>query len=125
MTDTNDPLVFQIIGCAIEVHSTLGPGLFESPYRKCLAREFELNRIEFATEVALPLSYKGVRLDCGYRIDFLVGGRIVVEAKAVERLMPIHDAQVITYLKLLGLTQGLLLNFNAELMKKGIKSIVL
>ena len=125
MSDQRDPLVTEIIGCAIEVHEALGPGLLESAYRVCLKREFALRGIRFASELALPLVYKGVRLDCGYRLDFVIDDRVVVEIKAVDRLAPIHEAQLITYLKLLKAPRGLLLNFNVPRLTKGLRSISL
>jgi GxxExxY protein len=90
----------QIIGAAIEVHKTLGPGLLESAYQSCHRRELELRGIDLKTEVPLPLVYKGEKLDCGYRMDEVVGGLVIVELKSVERLEPIHEAQLLTYLKL-------------------------
>lgn len=114
-----------IIGGAIEVHRALGPGLLESAYEECLARELDLRHIPFERQKPLPLTYKGATLDCGYRVDFLVAGEIVVEVKAVDALIPIHEAQLLTYLKLGGWKVGLLVNFHAPLLKKGIKRIVL
>ncbi len=111
----------EIIGAAIEVHKVLGPGLMESAYQASLAQEFSLRNIEFEKEKALPLEYKGIKLDCGYRLDFLVGGLVVVELKAVEKVLPIHHAQLLTYLKLLNLKLGLILNFNVPVLKDGIK----
>ena len=106
-------------------HEALGPGLLESSYKGCLAEELNLRKIDLVRELALPLSYKGKQLDCGYRIDFLVAQRLVLEVKAVDKLAPRHDAQLMTYLKLMKLRHGLLLNFNVGLMKKGLKSIVM
>ncbi|MDB5295379.1 MAG: GxxExxY protein [Phycisphaerales bacterium] len=106
-------LTEQVIGSAIEVHRELGPGLLESAYCTCLAREFDLRGIKYAREVKLPVVYKGVESDCGYRMDFVVEGRIVVEVKAVEKLAGIHEAQLLTYLRLSKLRVGLLINFNA------------
>ena len=120
-----NPLSNKIIGAAIEVHKQLGPGLLESAYEECLAHEFELSQIPFERQEPLPVIYKGVNLDCGYRLDFLVDNSVVIELKAVERLLPIHEAQVITYLKLANCKLGLLLNFNVTLMKRGIKRIAL
>ena len=120
-----NPLSKEIIGAAIEVHRQLGPGLLESAYEACLAHEFSLRQIPFERQKAVPVIYKGTRLDCGYRLDFLVDGLVVVELKAVFGLAPIHEAQVISYLKLTNLKLGLLLNFNVKLMKRGIKRIVL
>ena len=113
----------EIIGAAIEVHKILGPGLMESAYQASLAQEFSLRNIKFEKEKALPLEYKGIKLDCGYRLDFLVGGLVVVELKAVEKVLPIHQAQLLTYLKLLNLRLGLILNFNVSVLKDGIKRL--
>ncbi len=118
-------LTQQIIGAAIEVHRHLGPGLLESAYQTCLAREFSLRNIPFEQEKSLPVEYKGTRLDAGYRTDFVVSGKVVVELKAVENTLPIHEAQLITYLKLSGLHVGLLINFNVPALKKGIVRRVL
>ena len=118
-------LTGKIIGAAIEVHQTLGPGLLESAYQTCLAREFTLRQIPFEKEKALPVEYKGVQLDCGYRLDFLVADEVIVELKAVETLLPIHDAQLLTYLKLTGCKVGLLINFNVPVLKDGIRRRVL
>ena len=123
MTDTQ--LTHEIIGAAIEVHRTLGPGLLESAYAECLARELSLRGIPFEREKPVPVVYKEVKLDCGYRIDLLVDGRVVVELKAVDALAPIHNAIVLTYLRLSGCKIGLLINFHVEVLKDGIKRIVL
>ena len=114
-----------IIAAAIEVHRHLGPGLLESAYQRCLRRELELRHIAFAAEVPLPVNYKGVGLDCGYRVDFLVMGLVVVEVKSVSGLDPIHEAQLLTYLRLGGWKVGLLINFNVPVLKNGIKRRVL
>ena len=113
-------LTYETIGAAIEVHRTLGPGLLESCYRECLCRELTLRDISFRREGGLPLQYKGIRLDCGYRIDVLVADLVVVEIKAVEKLAPVHDAQLLTYLRLGGWKVGLLINFNVMVLKDGI-----
>lgn len=115
----------KILGCAIEVHKALGPGLLESAYQKCLAHEFHLNGIPFVSEYPLPVEYKGVRLDCGYRLDFLVNHEVILELKSAEAIHPIYEAQLLTYMKLLGIKQGFLINFNVRLLKEGIKSYVL
>ena len=115
-----DPLTGIIIGCAIEVHRVLGPGLLESTYQQCLARELELNNIEFQLEHALPVDYKGVRLDCGYRIDVLVANRLILELKSVEEIKGIHKAQLLTYMKLADIQTGLLINFNVKRLIDGI-----
>ncbi|MGH9778219.1 MAG: GxxExxY protein [Candidatus Acidiferrales bacterium] len=123
MTDAE--LTRGIIGAAIEVHRTLGPGLLESAYQECLARELTLRGLPFEREKAVPVVYKDVRLECGYRVDLLVAGRVVVELKSVEALAPIHDAIVLTYLRLSGCKIGLLINFNVVALKDGIKRLVL
>jgi len=120
-----DALSREIIGAAIEVHRYLGPGLLESAYQQCLAHEFMQRGVPFEAQKPMPVEYKGVRLDCGFRLDFLVGGCVVVEVKAVETLLPIHTAQVLTYLKLAGSRLGMLLNFNEWRMADGIKRVVL
>lgn len=114
-----------IIGAAIEVHRKLGPGLLESAYRECLSREFILRGIPFEREVAVPVVYKGVHLECGYRIDFLVAGIVALEVKSVEAVAPVHEAQLITYLSLGGWNLGLLINFNVLLLKDGVRRRVL
>ena len=114
-----------IIGCAIEVHRAVGPGLLESAYEICLCRELSLQNITFECQKPLPLSYKGVNLDCGYRADLIVEGRVLVEIKSVDQLAAIHDAQLLSYLKLCGLKVGLLINFNVPVLTKGIRRKVL
>ena len=109
-----------VIGAVIEVHRTLGPGLLESAYQQCLAHELTLRGIAFQLEVNLPVDYKGVHLDCGYRIDFVVEGKILLEIKSVDTLAPIHEAQLITYLKLSGKRVGLLINFNSSVIRNSI-----
>ncbi len=120
-----DPLTEQVIGAAIEVHRGLGPGLLESAYEACLCYELGQRGLVFHRQVALPVVYKTVQLDCGYRIDLLVQERLIVELKTVEHLLPIHMAQLLTYMKLRGVSTGLLLNFNVPLLKDGIKRMVL
>lgn len=115
----------RIIGAAIEVHRHLGPGLLESAYEECLAYELVQRSIPFERQRPVPVQYRDVRLDCGFRVDLLGGGRVVVELKAVDKLMPIHRAQMLTYLKLTGCKLGLLLNFNVPVMRDGIKRLVL
>jgi len=110
-----------VIGAAIEVHRQLGPGLLESAYEECLCHELALRKINFERQKPIPLVYKEVKLDCGYRLDLLVEERIVVELKSVDGLGPIHEAIVLTYLKLSGHKLGLLINFNVPLLKDGIK----
>ncbi|NTU82968.1 MAG: GxxExxY protein [Chloroflexales bacterium] len=119
-----DQLSKEIIGAAIEVHRALGPGLLESAYEACLGHELSLRGVAYARQVALPIVYKSVQLDCGYRLDLLVGNLVIVEIKAVEEIVPIHDAQLLTYLRLKGLWLGLLINFNVPVLKQGIKRLV-
>jgi len=109
-----------IIGAAIEVHRAVGPGLLESAYEECLCRELTLHNIPFERQRPLPVEYKGTRLDCGYRIDLLVASAVVVEIKACEAIQPIHEAQLLTYMKLGGWKLGLLINFNVPVLKDGI-----
>jgi GxxExxY protein len=118
-------ITHEIIGAAIEVHRQLGPGLLESSYRECLCRELLLRGIPFEREKPLPLEYKGIHLGCGYRIDLLVAGSVVVEIKAVEALAPIHDAQLLTYLRIGDWRLGLLINFNVAVLKSGIRRRIL
>lgn len=118
-------LTHQIIGAAIEVHKTLGPGLLESTYEECLCHEFDLRQTHYKRQQALPVRYKGIKLDCGYRIDLLVENSVILELKAVEALEPIHEAQLLTYLKLTGFKIGLLINFNVPVLKQGIKRLIL
>ena len=121
----HEELTHEIRGAAIEVHRELGPGLLESAYEQCLCHELSRRRIPFQRQLDLPVEYKGLRLDCGYRIDVLVDNKVILELKAVELLAPIHEAQLMTYLKLSKMKVGLLMNFNVTLMKDGIKRIVL
>lgn len=118
-------LTDRIIGLAIEVHRTLGPGLLESVYEECLAHELTQAHIPFQRQVSRPVVYKNVPLDCGYRMDLVVDEAVVVELKTVEKLLPIHDAQLLTYLRLSGCSVGLLLNFNTPMLKNGLKRLVL
>ena len=120
MTTPINQLTHEIIGAAIEVHRKLGPGLLESAYKECLCRELVLRAVPFERERPLPLEYKGIRLECGYRVDILVGGIVVMEIKAVEVLAPIHDAQLLTYFRIGGWRVGLLINFNVVVLKDGI-----
>jgi len=118
-------LTGQIIGAAIEVHKTLGPGLLESTYEECLCHEFHLRQLHCKRQQALPVEYKGIKLDCGYRIDLSVEDLVILELKSVESLEPIHEAQLLTYLKLTGLKVGLLINFNVPVLKQGIKRLII
>ena len=120
----SDPLTRQVIGAAIEVHRILGPGLLESAYEECLCHELGLREIPFVRQKPLPVIYKGVQLDCGYRLDVVVRDDLVLELKACETLEPIHQAQLLTYLKLTGIKVGLLINFNVPVLKNGIKRLV-
>jgi GxxExxY protein len=122
---SRDSLTERVIGLAIEVHKGLGPGLLESAYEECLAFEFKDAGLAFARQMPLPVTYKSVRLDCGYRMDFVIDRNLVVELKTVERLLPIHDAQLLTYLKLSGLKTGLLLNFHSAVLREGIRRMIL
>jgi len=120
-----DDLSNRVIGCAIEVHRHLGPGLLESAYEQCLAHELSRNNIAFQLQLAQPVRYKDVLLDCGYRIDVQVENQLIVELKSVEKLLGIHEAQLLTYMKLAEIKIGLLMNFNVTKLKEGIKRFVL
>jgi len=120
-----DELSNKVIGCAIEVHRELGPGLLESAYEQCLAHELRLQNIPFELQRVMPVEYKGVLIDCGCRLDLLVDGKLIVELKAVAAIEPIHEAQILTYLKLAKRRTGLLINFNIRLLKDGVRRFVL
>lgn len=120
-----DELSGRVIGCALEVHKQLGPGLLESAYERCLCYELLCTGIHHQSQKELPIDYKGIELDCGYRVDLLVDDQLIVELKAVDRLAPIHEAQILTYMKLAGVKTGLLINFNVSRLKDGIKRFVL
>ena len=122
---TENEITRAIIGAAIEVHKLLGPGLLESSYEECLCHELALRQIPFERQKPLPLEYKGIRLDCGYRLDLLVAGLVVVEVKAVEEILPVHEMQLVTYLRLGGWKVGLLINFNVPVLRQGIRRRVL
>ncbi len=122
--DRND-LTHKVIGCSIEVHRVLGPGLLESAYQQCLSRELVLQEMEFKLEVPLPIEYKGLHLDCGYRVDVLVEDQLILELKSVREVLGIHRAQLLTYMKLAHIPTGLLINFNSPLLKEGIERFVL
>lgn len=113
-----------IIGAAIEVHKHLGPGLLESSYEECLCHELGLRNIAFQRQLALPIVYKGIKLDCGYRIDLVVKNEVTVELKAIESIQPIHEAQALTYMRLAGWKVGLIINFHVPILVKGIKRLV-
>lgn len=121
----HEELTRDAIGCAIEVHNILGPGLLESTYEQCLARELSLNNIPFRLQVPIPIEYKGVNLDCGYRIDILIEDKLILELKSIKKMLPIHEAQILTYMKLCHIRVGLLINFNVTMLKQGIKRFVL
>ena len=114
-----------IIGAAIEVHKALGPGLLESAYEECLCHELSQKHVQFFRQKRLPLTYKGIQLDCGYRIDLFVEQRVIVELKTIDKLSSIHDAQLLTYMKLTNSSVGLLINFNVSVLKNGIRRKVL
>ena len=118
-------LTNSIIASSIEVHRTLGPGLLESAYEECLCHELYLKHIPFKRQKPLPLEYKGVTLDCGYRIDIVVDNSVIVEVKCVDRIAPVHEAQTLTYLKLSGIRVGLIINFYTDVLRRGIKRLVL
>lgn len=118
-------LTERVIGLAIEVHRHLGPGLLESAYEECLGFELQQSGIEYRRQVVLPVAYKDVRLDCGYRIDIVAERRLIIEVKAVERILPIHEAQILTYLRLSRLRVALLINFNTVILKSGFRRFVL
>ena len=120
-----DDLSNVVLGCAIAVHRELGPGLLESTYEQCLAYELTQANIPFKLQVELPVEYKRMRLDCGYRIDLLADGRLIVELKSVEQLLKIHEAQVLTYMKLAKMSVGLLINFNVDVLRNGVRRFVL
>jgi GxxExxY protein len=116
-----NPLTERVIGAAIEVHRSLGPGLLESVYEECLCYELHVTGLRYLRQDELPVTYKSVRLDCGYRMDLVVEEALVVELKTVEKLMPIHEAQLLTYLRLSGIRTGLLVNFNTPVLIQGLK----
>ncbi len=118
-------LTKQIIGAAIEVHKLLGPGLLESAYEECLCHELHLRGLRFVKQKSVPLFYKGVKLDCGFRLDLLVEGRVVVELKSIEAIAPIHEAVVLTYLRLSGHPLALLINFNVPVLKEGVRRFIM
>ena len=116
-------LTGEVIGAAIEVHRTLGPGLLESAYEECLCHELYLRKMPLSRQEPLPIAYKGVKLDCGYRLDIVVADQLILELKACQELLPIHEAQLLTYLRLTGIKYGLLINFNVPALKDGIRRI--
>jgi GxxExxY protein len=120
-----EQLTEQIIGAAIEVHREVGPGLLESAYEACLCHELHLRNLNFQRQVQLPVSYKGLKLDCGYRIDVIIENSVIVEIKSVDHVLAVHHAQLLTYLRLSGKKVGLLINFNVSVLKDGIVRRVL
>ncbi len=124
MTERINQVTQKVIGAAIEVHKHLGPGLLESAYEECMCHELTLRGSAFDRQMPLPVRYKGVKLDCGYRLDIVVQNMLILELKACEKIEPIHRAQLLTYLKLSGIRLGLLLNFGVPVMKDGIVRIV-
>jgi GxxExxY protein len=118
-----DPLTEAILGAGMEVHGVLGPGLLESVYEACFCRELALRGLSFERQGPVPVTYKGISIDCAYRTDLLVEGRVLVELKTVDALQPVHVAQVLTYLKLLSLDVGLLINFNVVSLRHGIRRL--
>ena len=121
----DEDLTSQIIGSAIEVHRELGPGLLESAYEACLCFELNLRKIEFARQVPLPVVYKSIHIECGYRADIIVANKVVIEIKATETVTDLHKAQLLTYLRITGIKVGLILNFNTPVLKKGIVRLAL
>ena len=122
---SDNDTTYQVIGAAMEVHKQLGPGLLESAYEECLAHELQLRNLRIERQKGVPVVYKGVKLECGYRIDLLVESRVVVELKSIECFAPIHEAVVLTYLRLSGHRLGLLINFNVSVLKDGIRRFIL
>jgi GxxExxY protein len=125
MTLVSNDTADAVIGCAIRVHRHLGPGLYESIYQSCLALEMSRLRLGYEEQVAVGVTYDGVHLPGAFRADFIVQGDLVVEIKSIEQVLPLHDRQVLTYLRLSGITKGLLINFNVSLLKQGLRSFVL
>jgi GxxExxY protein len=125
MNESVNQITHAVIGAAMEVHRSLGPGLLESAYHECLCRELMVRGISYERERPLPLEYKGVRLECGYRLDLLVESMVVVEVKSVEAIAPVHEAQLMTYLRLGGWRVGLLINFNVPVLKQGLRRKIL
>jgi GxxExxY protein len=119
-----NPISQRVIGAAIEVHRNLGPGLLESSYHACLCRELELREISYRSQVALPLEYKGIQIAKGYVIDLLIGDSLIVEIKSVDKLLPIHSSQLMTYLRLQRVSSGLLINFNVRTLFNGIRRML-
>ncbi|MFH1230327.1 MAG: GxxExxY protein [Planctomycetota bacterium] len=123
--DEINKLSNKVIGLAIEVHRNLGPGLLESVYQQCLSYELSENNIEFKSEYPVPVKYKNINIDCSFRADLIVSDNIILELKATDKILPIHEAQLMTYMKITGIRLGLIINFNVKLLKNGIKRIIL
>lgn len=121
----HEELTEKLIASAIEVHRHLGPGLLESAYEECYCHELKLQNVPFERQKQLPLEYKGVKLDCGYRMDVVADRKAIVEIKCVDKILPVHEAQLLTYLKLSGLKVGLIINFHSRFIKEGIKRLAL
>ena len=121
---TNNTLTEQIIGAAIQVHRELGPGLLESVYEICLCHELSVCGLKFERQKIIPITYKGIKLDSGYRLDLIVENKVIVEIKAVSTLLPVHEAQLLSYLKQVGGGIGLLINFNVKLLKQGLRRLI-
>jgi GxxExxY protein len=121
---TNNDITHEIIGAAMEVHKRLGPGLLESAYEECLIHELHIRNLNVERQKGLPVVYKEVKQDCGYRLDLLVEGRVILELKSVENLAPIHEAIILTYLRLSGHKTGLLINFNVTVLKDGVRRFI-
>ncbi len=119
------PSTETVIGCAVKVHRALGPGLFESVYQPCLAYELDCAGLTFEQQVTLPVTYGGVSFERAFRADFIIEHELIVEVKALEKILPVHASQVLTYLRLSGLRKGLLINFNVPVLKEGLKSFVM
>lgn len=120
-----DKLTGEIVDCAFQIHSAIGPGLLESAYQQCLAIELSKRGLRFEKEKDIPLLYNGQRVDVAYRADFIIENEVILELKSVERLFPLHDAQILTYMKIANLPKGLLINFNTKLIRDGIKRFVI
>ena len=118
-------LSYKVVGCAIEVHKCLGPGLLESIYHECMRQEFYLRNIPYQSQLFVPIEYKGIKLEADYRLDFLVENEIVIELKAMDGILPVHEAQLLTYMKLLQKSKGIIINFNStNIVKEGTKQMV-
>lgn len=124
LNEKADYLSHQVVGAAMDVHRILGPGLLESAYEECLCRELALRNIPYMRQVVLPLEYKGIHIDCAYRIDILVDDCLILEIKATTRIEPVHEAQLLTYLRLKKVWLGLLINFNVPVLKDGLRRLV-